>query len=135
SSGATLDWLRANGPQLLRTAGHYLEPLPIRLGRTGFHIWTRAQAMARRPCTAPEVPVSPPHGRRVAVSVAGLGSTSGSAGIDAIDHAALGYDPGDVVRFSYAGGRTPGSGENLAAIPATEHARSDTQADLRHSAA
>ena len=46
--------------------------------------------------------------RRVAITVAGLGSTSGSAAIDDLRTSDLGYDDGRVVRFSYAGGRTPG---------------------------
>ncbi|MGH9184999.1 MAG: peptidoglycan DD-metalloendopeptidase family protein, partial [Acidimicrobiales bacterium] len=60
-------------------------------------------------CTPPTFrPVAPPT-RRMAVLVGGLGSTSEHAAIDDIDLGALGYDPADVVRFSYRGGRVPDS--------------------------
>jgi hypothetical protein len=135
SSGATVDWLRDNGDQLLRTAAHYLEPQQLRLLRRGLAVWTRANAVASRPCTSPSVPPAPPPtARRVAVTVAGLGSTSRGGAIDDVDLAALGYDTADVVRFSYNGGRTPATGDAFRSIPASGYAAGDTQHDLRGSA-
>lgn len=136
SSGATVDWLRDNGRQLLRTAAHYLEPWQLRLLRRGVAVWARANAIASRSCTASSAPVPPPPGgpRRVAVTVAGLGSTSERGGIDDLDEAALGYAAADVVRFSYNGGRTPASGRAFPSIPATSYGAPDTQEDLRESA-
>ena len=65
--------------------------------------WRESQA----DCTPPSAPVPPAGGRRVAILVAGLGSSSTSAAVDHVDVAGLGYRPADVVRFSYRGGRTP----------------------------
>lgn len=43
----------------------------------------------------------------VLIQVGGLGSSSSEASIGSLDTAALGYDPADVVGFSYLGGCTP----------------------------
>jgi hypothetical protein len=135
SSGATVDWLRDNGGQLLRTAAHYLEPQQLRLVRRGVEVWMRADAIAGRRCTAAQTMPRPPlDERRVAITLAGLGSTSETGAIDDLDAAALGYDAGDVVRFSYNGGRTPATGDSFPSIPATRYAPADTQDDLRASA-
>jgi len=96
--------------------------------------WRRGQD----DCTPASTPPSPPGGRRIAVLVGGLGSTSESAAVAGVDTAGLGYAAGDVVRFSYAGGRVPGelaSGSGLGALPATSYSAADSQADLRASAA
>ena len=78
----------------------------------------------RHDCTASGVsPPRPPYRRRV-VLVAGLGSTSGAgAGVDGVDTAALGYEPGDVHRFSYRGGTTA----------ETSYTAADTQVDIAES--
>jgi triacylglycerol esterase/lipase EstA (alpha/beta hydrolase family) len=73
--------------------------------------------------------------RHVAVLVGGLGSTSDTAAIDRVDVGALGYAPGDVLRFSYAGGRTPApSGaapsRDLRALPSATYSAEDTLDDL-----
>jgi len=83
-------------------------------------------------CTPPEVPPPPPSGRRILVLVGGLGSTSESASVASVDHAALGYAPGDVVRFSYAGGvvPSPSTSPDLAALPTTTYTSADSQQDL-----
>lgn len=140
-TGATVAWLRQEGGQLLRTAEHYMQlaspgGAPLRLVLTGLDVWSRASAAAHRPCTASGAPPPPPPAeRRVAVLVAGLGSTSEDAAIDDVRTEVLGYDPGDVVRFSYAGGRTPDPSDALTGLPATTYAPPDTQIDLHTSAA
>lgn len=88
-------------------------------------------------CTPPAAAVPPrPPGRRILVLVGGLGSTSEQAAIDRLDATALGYAPGDVVRFSYAGGRVPrpadrsDAASGLAAIEAHPYGAADTLDDL-----
>jgi hypothetical protein len=73
----------------------------------------------------------PPAGRRIALLVAGLGSTSEHGAIDDVDTATLGYAAADVVRFSYAGGRTPDPTDGFAGLPAATYDAADTQRDLR----
>jgi hypothetical protein len=68
------------------------------------------------------------------VLVGGIGSTSESAAIEDLGTEALGYDDADVLRFSYAGGRTPDPTDGFPAIGATGHDAAATQADLRASA-
>ncbi len=138
-TGATVDWLRSEGPQLLRTAGHYLErSMPgiaqLHLGLSLLDAYTRARSASSRPCTAADVAVAPPAGRRAAVLVAGLGSTSDSAAIDDVDTTALGYDDGDVLRYSYAGGRTPDPTDHFDHLEATSYDKADSQRDLRDAA-
>ncbi|MGH9246723.1 MAG: peptidoglycan DD-metalloendopeptidase family protein [Acidimicrobiales bacterium] len=86
-------------------------------------------------CTPAREPIAPPPpGRRVAVLVGGLGSSSTEAAIDALDTTQLGYHPGDVVRFSYAGGRVPGTGAALGSVPGRPYTGADTLGDLRAAA-
>jgi hypothetical protein len=134
-SGATAAWLRAESGQLLRTAAHYLERTSpgvaqLQLVLRGLEMWSRARASSERPCTADGQRPPPPAERRVAVLVAGLGSTSDSAAIDDLATAPLGYDPSDVVRFSYAGGRTPDPTDGFTGIEATAYDPGATQGDL-----
>jgi hypothetical protein len=90
----------------------------------------------RTPCTAADRPPPRPRTRRILVEVAGIGSTSVKAAVDDVDATALGYAPGDVIRFSYDGGRVPiASGRaplapELAAIPATSYTVAESQQDL-----
>lgn len=83
-------------------------------------------------CTPPAV--LPPRSttRRVAVLVGGLGSSSVSAAVAEVDTDALGYQPGDVVRFSYAGGRIPQDGvaPELSGIDVTDYGPRNTVGDL-----
>ena len=99
-------------------------------------------ARSQRRCTPGSVQVPPPAGRRVAVLVGGLGSTGASASVDRVDTSALGYRSGDVLRFSYAGGRVPSPrdarrgavmGRSVAwsSIPVHTYRRHDTEVDLR----
>ena len=92
---------------------------------------------ARAHCTSAAVSPAPPMGRRFAVLVGGLGSSGSVAAVDAVDTSALGYQAGDVVRFSYAGGRVPTDGgiaTELAAIDVADYRPGDTVGDLETSA-
>jgi hypothetical protein len=83
------------------------------------------------PCSSAPPPVRPIAGQeRVAVTVAGLGSTSEAAAIDDLRTADLGYEHDRVVRFSYAGGRTPTSGAGLGSVRASAYTSADTQGDV-----
>jgi hypothetical protein len=62
---------------------------------------------AWRECTPGSTAVPPHDGRRVAVVVSGLGTGSGGNSAWEIPTDRLGYETADVVRFSYAGGRSP----------------------------
>ncbi len=87
--------------------------------------------VARRPCSSGPAPPRPVAGRgRVAVTVGGLGSSSTSGAIGDLRIADLGYDAGRVVRFSYAGGRTPSSGRALPGLAASDYAAGDTHGDV-----
>ena len=56
------------------------------------------------PCTAADRPIPTSHRRRIVVLVAGLGSSSASGSVEAVDTRSLGYAPADRHRFSYRGG-------------------------------
>jgi len=96
-----------------------------------FHFVSAVAAIADAgDCTPADVQPSPVHGH-VAVLVGGLGShgdprqpTAGAA-IFSVDTRALGYDDGDVYRFSYRGGT----------IVDNPYAKSDTESDIRTSGA
>ncbi len=91
----------------LRLWEHYATELGpsahLRRLREGLRRWTADHG----DCTRSTQDVSAPSERRIVVEVGGIGSTSDAAAIDRLDVNALGYDPGDVLRFSYAGGRVP----------------------------
>jgi hypothetical protein len=134
--GEVATWLRAEGPQLLRTLGHYATRLvpPVAMLNAALTVQQavqRARTAASRPCSRTGTAPRPPPGRRAAILVAGLGSTSKDGAIDDVDTTALGYDTRDVIRFSYAGGRTPDPSDGFAGIPATSYDAAATQADLR----
>lgn len=96
--------------QELRTWVHYatvLSPAGIVTGT--IEVAMDAWQASHRLCTPDdEPPPAPPPGRRLAVLVAGLGSSSdpAHASVTDVDTAALGYAPADVKRFSYRGGTT-----------------------------
>lgn len=77
----------------------------------------------RGTCTPEDVAPPPPSSRRIAVLVAGLGSTWKSAAIYNVDTETLGYAAGDVHRFSYRGKSTA---EN-------SYEADDTQVDIAKS--
>jgi hypothetical protein len=68
--------------------------------------------------------------RRVAVTGGGLGSTGRTGAVDDLRTAELGYDPARVVRFSFAGGRVPGTGAALGDLPASDYSAADTHGDV-----
>lgn len=74
----------------------------------------------RETCTPDGVPPPAPSGRRIAVLVAGLGSSSENAAIYDVDTGTLGYAPNDVHRYSYRGGSTADS----------RYGPADTQVDI-----
>ncbi len=127
SPGDVARWLRDR----LATTAHYMDQLsptgpvarvPLELGRRLFF---------HGPCSDHPAPVVPVRGqRRVAITVAGLGSTSDNGSIDELRTAELGYADDRVVRFSYAGGKAPGTGDAVA-VPAALYDSRDTQGDLR----
>lgn len=112
----------------------------------GFHTWTAlappelaygiAESLFRhllQDCTPSSVHPPRPPGERVALLVAGLGSSSEHGAIDAVDLDALGYDRRDVLRYSYGGGRVPADGSlhpALAGIPDAPYAPADTLGDI-----
>ena len=102
---ATVDWLR----RATAVAHAALSPIATDPSAAASAIapildWWRR----RHHCTPAPVQPEPPPGRRIAVLVGGLGVVERSRpASDALDTDGLGYAPGDVVRFSYAGGRTP----------------------------
>jgi hypothetical protein len=120
----------------MRVMAHYATEL--RLDMRAAHLtgamvdWMKQSAR----CT-PTGEVPPPFvERRIAVLVGGLGSTSESAAIDDVAVAQLGYRAGDVVRFSYEGGRVPdpSDGPRLRAITAAPYGAVATHRELAVSA-
>ncbi|MFV1990118.1 MAG: peptidoglycan DD-metalloendopeptidase family protein [Acidimicrobiales bacterium] len=82
-------------------------------------------------CTPEQVAPPAVTQRRIAIFVPGLGSSSASPAD--FDGAAMGYDIGDVVHFSYAGGRIPGTGQNLD-LSESEYDAQRTGQDINKSA-
>src|SRR3546814_629456 len=109
--------------------------MPRALLYTGYQVQGRARAQASRPCSQPGAAAPPPPERRVALLVAGLGSTSENGAIDDVDAEGLGYDAPDVLRFSYEGGRTPDPTDGWTAIEPAAYDAADSQIDLRTSGA
>lgn len=96
------------------------EPEPLR--QMGASVALAEWARARGGCRPSSSPApGPVQERRLAVLVAGLGSSSGHASILDVPTAALGYRPDDTVQFSYRGGTTRD----------TPYGPVDTQVDLR----
>jgi hypothetical protein len=78
-------------------------------------------------------PGPPPGGRRIAVLVAGFGSSSEQAAVLGVDTAGLGYADGDVGLFSYAGGQAPG-GRMIEGVSSSTYVPADSQQALEESA-
>ncbi len=136
ASGEAVAWVGEEGIDLAQAALPYAAMfvpaarVAYAIGTTVDVVWS-AYELSRRACTPRDQDVAPPTGRRIALLVAGLGSDSGHASVDDLDVDALGYAREDVLRFSYAGGRTPDRTDALSGINATGYARPDTQQDLR----
>lgn len=90
-------------------------------------------------CTPEGLSAPVPDERRAVILVGGLGSSSDNAAITKLDTEELGYEPEDVVRFSYAGGRIPSdglasAGGPFATMTTTTYDSADTQVDMYLSA-
>jgi hypothetical protein len=123
--------VRAGGERAVLLAHYARELQPAaRLTRIagGLDRWL----VSRADCTTPGSLPPRPTGRRIALLVAGLGSSSEAAGVDQVDVGALGYDRGDVVRFSYRGGRVPAAdlAVDLDALADSPYGPVDTHGDL-----
>jgi hypothetical protein len=122
------DWLRGAADVVVAPAAG------LGLTRAGLSVAgdLAERLLAPGPCSPGLPPASPvaEQPRRAAVTVAGLGSSSTSGSIDELRSSDLGYAPDRVVRFSYAGGRTPGTGGAFGELPSTDYASSDTQGDI-----
>lgn len=134
--GSVAGWLRDGGDQLLRTMDQYARrfTFPTAMLDAAFTMaqaWQRARSAADRPCSGSGVHPPMPSERRVAVLVAGLGSHSRASTVDQVDTAALGYDPPDVVRFSYEGGRVPDDTDAFSEIASAPYEADATQTDLQ----
>ena len=89
----------------------------------------------QRDCTPDDVatPRAPGAGR-IAVLVAGVGSSSGEAAVLDVDTGALGYADGRVGQFSYAGGQSGGS-RTIDGVTVRDYDSADTYVDIRESGA
>ncbi len=133
--GVVADHLAAGVPPSLVALSHELLALspPVSMADLAQEVedWRQSQ----RGCTPAAVAPPAPHGRRIAVLVAGVGSDDTKASIDDLDTTTLGYAAGDVLRFSYNGGRVAGRraapGGVATSIPTSAYGPADTQTDLR----
>lgn len=116
--------------ELVIVSGLTMITLPLEEWRR----WQRARLFeaAQRNCTpAAQPPPSRPGEGRLAVLVAGFGSSAGHAGVLDVDTDALGYAPGDVTQFSYRGGQAEWSGHGLAGVTTTTYDAADSVGPLR----
>ena len=90
------------------------------------------EALNPPPCTPAGTVVAVPSERRVAVVVDGLDSSSRDAEVMArLDLGAQGYEPGDIVRFSYGGGIVPPSSDGWAtSVPLSHYDPGDTRGNV-----
>lgn len=84
------------------------------------------------PCTPGHVEPTRPSGRRIALVLDGLGSSSdGGEAMSQLDLGIHGYAEADIVRFSYAGGIVPDDrGDLWIEVPATAYGPADTQVEI-----
>ncbi len=112
------------------TAVYDVTPMPFVLHSVDALVRWHEQ---RGHCTSDDVPTHPPDGRRFAVLVGGLGSSSENAAVDDVATSSLGYDARDVVRFSYGGGRIPSRrpvAEELSGIHPSTYTPRDSAGDI-----
>jgi Peptidase family M23/Putative serine esterase (DUF676) len=129
--GAALGWLHDRADSAVTYAAQL--NLPARGLGLAADLGTRL--LLHGPCSEGPAPMAPVQGQdRVGITVAGLGSSSTTASIDELRTADLGYDDDRVVRFSYAGGRVPGSGAAFEDLPTRAYETEATQGDLRGAA-
>jgi Peptidase family M23/Putative serine esterase (DUF676) len=129
--GAALGWLYDRAHSAVTYAAQL--NLPARGLGVAADLGTRL--LRRGPCSEGPAPLTPVRGQnRVAITVAGLGSSSTTGSIDELRAADLGYDGDRVVRFSYSGGRVPGSGAAFDGLPTHHYDSEATQGDLRGAA-
>jgi hypothetical protein len=149
TGAAAIAHVRDHGADWLELAVHHTGEL------TQYSRAQRAIEAARRwldqsrDCTPSAAPAPTPGQRRIAVVVSGLGTGSGRNSAWDIDTGSLGYAEGDVVRYSYRGGRAPGPGSpepgavavrtrsadpSLDDIPVREFSGHDSQQSLEVSA-
>ena len=129
--GAALGWLYDRAG----TTFTYAAQLNLAARGLGVAADLGTRLIHRGPCSDGPPPAAPVRGRdRVAITVAGFGSSSSGAAIDALRAADLGYARDRVVRFSYGGGRVPGSGSAFGDVGATAYEPEATEGDLRGAA-
>ena len=129
--GAALGWLYDRASSTVSYAAQL--NLPAR--GLGLAADLGARLFLHGPCSDGPAPSVPVRGQgRVAITVAGFGSSSTTGSIDKLRAADLGYDDDRVVRFSYGGGRVPGSGTAFGDLATSAYETEATQGDL-HGAA
>jgi Peptidase family M23/Putative serine esterase (DUF676) len=129
--GAALGWLYDRA----RSTATYATQLNLPARGLGLAADLGARLFLHGPCSDGPPPAAPVRGQdRVAITVAGLGSSSSDGSIDELRTADLGYDDDRVVRFSYAGGRVPGSAVALGDLASSAYEPGASQGDL-HGAA
>jgi hypothetical protein len=116
----------------IEVAAHYADVVGnvVEVVRRGVEIW-----WDQRDCTPASTPPPRAPGRgRIAVLVAGLGSSSTTSSLRGLRTGALGYPADRVAAFSYRGGQVDRGGPELAGVPTTTYRGADTERDLRASA-
>jgi hypothetical protein len=128
--GDVAGWLRRS---VVATAAHAQQlDVPVRTGALVTELGRRL--LLPGPCSdgpAPPRPAASAAGRRVAVTVAGLGSSGTTGAIDDLRTDDLGYGPGDVARFSYRGGAATHAALPGIGVTANDYDASDTGSDPR----
>jgi hypothetical protein len=128
---AALGWLYDRA----RSTATYASQLNLPARGLGLAADLGARLFFHGPCSEGTPPAAPVRGQdRVAVTVAGLGSSSSKGSIDELRTADLGYDDDRVVRFSYAGGRVPGSAAAVGDLAGHAYETEASQGDLRDAA-
>ncbi|HEY6699155.1 MAG TPA: peptidoglycan DD-metalloendopeptidase family protein, partial [Acidimicrobiales bacterium] len=124
---AALGWLYDRA----RSTATYAAQLNLPARGLGVAADLGTRLLLRGPCSDGPAPVAPVRGRRrVAITVAGFGSSATSGSIDELRASDLGYDDDRVVRFSYAGGRVPGSGAAFGDLASSAYETEASQGDL-----